>query len=163
MQQRTVSWLLMVLVGLWCLGFSVGPVIEHALFGTDGSIRVYQGICHQDPARSFSWFGTQWAVCHRCSAIYISFALVAGLVILRKRLSLASVPSPIMLVALLVPVALDGGLDLLGLRSSDLISRMVTGTLTGGVLAVAILPILYDALRKLSAAEPTPSAGGYDA
>ena len=153
----------MVLVGLWCLGFSVGPAAERTLIGTDSSVHLYETICHQDAARSFSWFGVQWAVCHRCSAIYLSFALVAAVVLYRGHLSLDRVPSSIVLSVLLMPVAVDGTLDLLGIRSADIVSRILTGALAGGVLAVAIIPILFDALRKLSVSEPTPSPGGYDA
>ena len=163
MQRQTFSRILLVLMSLWCLGFVVGPGLEHAIGDTHLVPSVYKGVCHQDPARSFEMFGTSWAVCHRCSAIYLSFMLVSALLILRDRLSIEFLPRPSVIVALLLPIIADGVTDLLGIRSADLVSRLITGILTGSLLALVVLPILYDALQKLSFVEPYPSPGGHDA
>ena len=163
MQHHSFVRLFLLLVIVWCLGFTVGPVVENLVAGTQNTSVIYQGICHQDAARSFSWFGSQWSVCHRCSAIYLAFAIVALAVVFRGRSSLETLPRPWVIGALLLPIVLDGTADFIGIRSADLASRLVTGGLAGAVLAVVIIPILDDALHKLSAVNVSPSPGGHDA
>jgi len=163
MQQRSFSRLFVAIVSLWCVGFMFGPALELSLAGTQSSSLIYEGICHQDPARSFSWFGAQWAVCHRCSAIYLAFAVGVFAAVLSGRVSLTTLPRPLVIALLLLPIIVDGTADLVGLRSSDLMSRLLTGGLTGAVLAMVVVPVLHDALPKLMRADVSPFPGGHDA
>ncbi len=164
MRHTSLSRLLVLLILLWSVGFSFGPVLEDALTGTQGTMKLYERICHQDPARSFSWFGHHWAVCHRCSAIYIGFMVSALIVLVRGRLTLDAVPRPGVILLLIAPVIVDAMADLTGIWSSDMSSRLVTGNLAGVSLALVVCPALFDALHKLDRiAEPSPSAGAHDA
>ncbi len=118
-----------------------------------------QPVCHQMPERSFFLFGERWtysydqlsqllggstvpqrwigqlgigfktAVCQRDVAIY-GFALLAGLVfgLVRRRLK----PLPLKAFGLLIlPMAIDGLGQLVGLWTSTPESRLVTGGLFG--------------------------------
>jgi uncharacterized membrane protein len=159
-QRRTISHLVILAVGLWCIGFTLGPVVETLLSGGNLSQRLYASICHQDPVRSFSWFGDQWAVCHRCSAIYLSFGIATLFLVLRDRLTLETLPKPSSIMLLLLPVVIDALTDLAGIRSADVVSRLMTGSLTGIVLASIVVPVLFDALKKLHILDTSGSPGG---
>jgi uncharacterized membrane protein len=159
-RQRSAALLFAMALVVWCLGFSVAPVFETLAFGESPTDALYASVCHQNPERSFDWFGVSWGVCHRCSAIYLSFMLTALILIGRNKTQRSTLPTPRIIAALLAPVVLDALTDLLGLRDADIVSRIVTGTLSGVVLALVVTPLLFDALEKLNVLNKPPSARG---
>ena len=113
-------------------------------FGLDGPatavFHVYRFFCDELPAHSFFIFGYQICLCQRCLAIYSSL-LLSGLTLslLRKRRSLPALTWWMWAMAM-IPMALDGGTQLFGLRESNVWLRLLTGTIFGVGTALFILP-----------------------
>ena len=109
-------------------------------------------LCHERPDRSFAWMGHRLAVCNRCTGIYLGALL--GILAFPFFVSLtngvltpdarAKTPRRIFLFAALALVALDVGLDWLGLRSNTPVSRFLTGGICGIVAAFYLLPPLFE-------------------
>lgn len=84
-------------------------------------------ICHQIPDHSFTMFGHQMALCHRCTAMYVaSFIVGLGYVFVRDRVPSLGFRGLFLLAA---PMAIDGLTQLFGLRESTWELRLVTGSL----------------------------------
>jgi uncharacterized membrane protein len=88
--------------------------------------------CHQMPSRSLFLLGHSMGLCSRCFVLYLSFGL-ALLVVPRRQESLERFPDvPLWLViALAVPLGVDGGTQLLGWRESTNLLRVLTGAAFG--------------------------------
>ncbi len=114
----------MAAVGAWCLLIVLAPLLVDR-FPLPGALLYlfFSPICHQLPERSFFIFGHQLPVCARCTGIY--FGALAGSFFAREKS-----PSPLFLVAALIPMALDGGTQLF-LRESTNVLRLVTGVIAG--------------------------------
>lgn len=89
----------------------------------------YRLVCHQDPDRSFFLAGHQMAMCQRDVAIYASLA-TAGVAFGISGRRWRPLPWRLYLIILL-PLAVDGGTQLLGLRESNWELRLLTGALFG--------------------------------
>jgi uncharacterized membrane protein len=107
----------------------------------------YRFACHQLPSRSYFIFGHQVAFCHRDTAIYVSLFLVTILFgFIRRRVK----PLPWQgYVAFLIPMAVDGITQLVGLRTSNWQLRSITGALFGIGSAWLALPYLEEAFRDI--------------
>ncbi len=86
--------------------------------------------------------GYKFPVCSRDVAIYL--AMLFGLIILPfiRKIDSEDWPPAWLLIAAAVPVAIDGGTQLLGFRESTNSIRMMTGAIIGIVLPFYILPML---------------------
>ena len=132
----------------WCVAIAATPLL--ASFGGFGSslaafsYDLFSRVCHQLESRSFHLAGHKFAVCIRCFMIYFSFFV--GIVISRliNRTRIAAISPSLLLSASLLPMALDVGLSVLGIRESTTASRVVTGTLFGLSLSVVLLPVLEE-------------------
>lgn len=95
--------------------------------------------------------GYKVAICQRDVAIYGSVVL-AGLLfgLLRRRIQS---PSLKVYALFLIPIALDGGTQLIGLRSSNWWLRTLTGALFGGASVWLAYPYLEDAMRGVIESE----------
>lgn len=89
----------------------------------------YKVTCHQMPTRSYFLEGYQMAFCQRNTAIYGSI-LLAGLVYAWRRGRIRPLSLGLYLL-LCLPMAIDGGTQLLGLRESTWLLRTITGSLFG--------------------------------
>jgi uncharacterized membrane protein len=91
--------------------------------------------------------GYKMALCQRDIALYGSL-FVGGLVfgLLRKRLRPLSLLGYVLC---LVPMALDGGTQLIGLRESTPLLRMITGCILGFGSVWMLYPRLEDAFRDV--------------
>ena len=91
-------------------------------------------ICHQLPERTFHLFGEPFAVCHRCTGLYLGFTLGVALWPRLPELAakLAAKPRCILLFA--VPLALDW------LLANSAASRFATGMIAA--FPVGLLPLL---------------------
>lgn len=98
------------------------------LSGLSGVLHTFMGlICHQDPEHSFTIFGEQMALDHRCTAIYLAtFVTAVGYSFVRGRVSPLGFLGLLLLAA---PMALDGFTQLGGLRESNWALRIITGSL----------------------------------
>ncbi len=143
-----------VMVIGFLLGLYVGlPFLAPALMasGYSGSSNLiysaYRFACHQLPSRSYFIFGHQVAFCHRDTAIYASlFLAIIVFAFVRHRLK----PLPWQgYVAFILPMAVDGITQLVGLRTSNWQLRTITGALFGIGSAWLALPYLEEAFQDI--------------
>jgi uncharacterized membrane protein len=119
---------------------------------SDAVFHAYRFVCGQTPSHSFYILGYQMCLCTRCLAIYSS--LLSGgilLALLRESRRIPSLNWKYWLLAML-PMALDGGTQLFGLRESNLALRLLSGALFGMATAWFLFPQIEEASRGTIAA-----------
>jgi uncharacterized membrane protein len=120
------------------------PELQSALGMTDANPYALLHAPVRDPR-----VGYQTALCQRDLAIYAALlltALVYGVARRGRRIR----PLPVRWFAFaLVPAALDGGTQLLGMRTSTVDLRLATGALFGMAVGLLVLPLLEDGVREL--------------
>ena len=84
--------------------------------------------CHQKAERSFFFKGYQFPVCARCTGVLLGELLGVVLLLCGLRFHV------LWTIALILPLAVDGGLQLFGFLESTNIRRVITGTLAGTAL-----------------------------
>lgn len=106
------------------------------------------GLCHQLPERSFFGGGTQVPVCSRDTGIYIGFLLsIIVISFLHRGERPREFPAPAGWVAIALMIgamAVDGGTQLVGLRTSNNDLRLITGLLAGYAIGAVLTPMLND-------------------
>ncbi len=137
-------------LGVFIGGAFLSPIL--AYFGENQAasslIHAYHGVCDQVPSHSYYLFGHQVCLCERCLAIYSTFLLAGVLLAVLPRLRQSARPLDWRLWLLLIlPMALDGGTQLLGWRESDLLLRTITGFLFGLSSAWFIFPRIEEIAR----------------
>ncbi|MDR0842309.1 MAG: DUF2085 domain-containing protein [Acidobacteriota bacterium] len=147
-----------MLAGIWgtlCLAAVAAPVLlANAHFVAAAACYVpFSRFCHQNPVRSFAILQYPMAVCHRCAGIYLGLFLgtvFAPRVLRWSRKSLRM--RRLLILAAVVPLALDALLPFTGLWRGMWQSRLLTGFVFGGLVA----PLLVEALTELAElARPT--------
>lgn len=112
------------------------------------------GLCHQLPERSFSGGGVQVPVCARDTGIYIGFvvALVVIAVLHRGRrpARFPSVAGWVVVAVLFGSMVVDGVTSYAGLRQTDNLLRLITGTAAGFAIAAVLVPMLNSELWRRS-------------
>ena len=98
---------------------------------------LFRLICHGIPSRCLLLFGVPMPICARCTAIYLG--LIAGTVVFRFIPRMSEMAARAMAIAAALPMALDGGTQLIRLRESTNELRVVTGLMAGIALAVWLL------------------------
>ena len=112
----------------------------------------YRLVCHQRPERSFHLYGQKMAFCERDLAIYgTATLLLLGYAIARLRWQPRALSMRWVLL-LALPMALDGGTQLIGLRESTWELRVVTGALFSMGVALFALPHLDRGFADVAAA-----------
>jgi uncharacterized membrane protein len=101
----------------------------------------FKPTCHQLAERSFIVFGYPMAVCARCFGIYAGFLAATLIYPLISPVDNKKTPSKWLLLLAVVPMGLDGGIQLLTSYESNNLLRLVTGMICGGVLPFYILPV----------------------
>ena len=109
---------------------------------------VFSHLCHQDPQRSLSLAGVFLPVCNRCLALYLGGFLGVLLAPLARGHA-AWLLGPLLL------AGLDAGLDLVGVWSSTLWSRVATGGPAG--LGLGLYLVLF--LESRPRGGPVPHHG----
>ncbi len=95
--------------------------------------------CHQHASRSFFINGNQMPVCARCTAIFLSISFTAFLLVFIR------IKAPFwVIIALIIPMALDGGIQLITPYESNNILRFITGSLAGFATVLAFDSIIED-------------------
>ena len=101
-------------------------------------------VCAQIPSHSFYIFGHQLGLCARNFSIYLSMFLGSlAFVISKKRLP--GIPWWLWIL-MMMPMAWDGITQMFGLRESDWILRLVTGTLFGLGNIWFALPLMHKSI-----------------
>ncbi|HEX54725.1 MAG: DUF2085 domain-containing protein [Candidatus Altiarchaeales archaeon] len=98
-------------------------------------------VCHQMPERSFFVFGHKLAVCARCTGMYSGFVIAAILFPLFRGIDCEEIPNPWFLIISLIPMALDGGIQLITDYESNNMLRFITGLIFGYTSIFYLLPI----------------------
>lgn len=100
--------------------------------------------CHTKVERSFFINGNQMPFCARDVAIFFGMVIGMGIVLFIR--------FPIKLwwiIGGLVPIGLDGGLQLITSYESNNLFRVLTGTLAGVVTMLALGYVIYDVSKDL--------------
>jgi uncharacterized membrane protein len=98
---------------------------------------LFRLVCHGIPSRCLLLFGVPMPICARCTAIYLG--LIAGAVVFRLVPRMSEMAARVMAIAAALPMALDGGTQLIRLRESTNDLRVVTGLVAGIALALWLL------------------------
>ena len=107
----------------------------------------FRPFCHQTPERSLLLFGNTLVVCARCTGFYGGlgvFGIVAASVYtlgLKKRV-------PRRAFILVLPLAIDGTANLLGIWATGAFLRSMTGILAAAPVAAALLGNRYETVRE---------------
>ncbi|XRP96921.1 DUF2085 domain-containing protein [Methanocaldococcus sp. 16A] len=109
---------------------------------------VYSPICHQLPQRSYFIFGYKMAVCARCFGIYTGVLIGMLIYPFIKKLNDFKLPHKKYLIISLIPMAIDGTTQLIGLRESFNELRFITGFIAGFVSVFYILPVFLKYFQK---------------
>jgi len=104
-------------------------------------------VCHQLPLRSFHLSDHPLAVCSRCTGLYAGFAGASLVYPLLRSLKRTDTPGRRWLLLATLPMAIDLGLDFLGLWQNTHLSRLATGLLLGSVASFYVIPGLMDLLN----------------
>jgi len=96
--------------------------------------------CHQFPHRSLFWGGMQFPVCVRDTGITMGFLAGILAIYLAKNHRSKNVDPRMLL--LLVPMAIDGVFQLLGVWQSIFVSRFLSGLLSGFAIAIVFVSLL---------------------
>ena len=142
-------WLLFIglIIGLYAGLPLLAPLLMAAGFEGPANL-IYSGYrlgCHQLPSRSFFIEGQQIAYCERCMATYTSLFL-SGILFGFVRHWLKPLSWKVYIL-FLVPLALDGISQLVGLRTSNWVLRTITGALFGFGSAWMAFPYLEQGFR----------------
>jgi uncharacterized membrane protein len=139
----------------------LAPILMNAGWTTPAKViyTVYRPACHQLPERSYFLGGPQYvysaevgwkmAFCQRDVAIYGSIFLT-GLVyaLVRRRLGNWKMPFRYYLL-FLVPMGMDGLLQLFGLHESTWLLRTISGAIFGAGSALFAYPYLEEGFRDV--------------
>jgi uncharacterized membrane protein len=110
---------------------------------------LFARVCHQDPARCFAVAGQPWAVCHRCSGIYLGLLLLSlfpfELTVLRENPRLRR----IWIAAASAPLLIDVALQWSAMHNNTPVSRFGTGLIFGLMLSSLLAPALTEFFRDL--------------
>lgn len=112
------------------------------LFAATISYAATRAICHQHIERCISLGGHPMGLCSRCFSIYGAFFL-CGLMLFFFREHFRCY-SWKLAIFLCIPLVIDGATQLLGLRESTLLLRILTGCAFGFGLALIILPLAFE-------------------
>ncbi|WP_108961509.1 DUF2085 domain-containing protein [Leptospira ellinghausenii] len=101
------------------------------------SLAEFPFMCHQIPERSFTYKGSQFPVCARCTGVIIGqlFAII----------SIISVPirfGVITYISLMLPALIDWTIQEFTKIKSNNLRRMVTGTLLGFGYAMTLFALI---------------------
>ncbi len=101
-------------------------------------------ICHQRPNRCFWVSGKPMPICARCFGVYLGLSI--GIILPLLITGIYAINTKIMfflMIVSLIPMALDGFTQLIGLRKSTNYFRFFTGLLAGIVLGIVFNWLIY--------------------
>lgn len=134
---------------LWTTGFLAAPMLPSSFWLKSMMYDAYGRVCHQLADRSFEWFGGPWAVCHRCSAIYLAFTAVLLVVPMVKPLNSWKPAGKLIILFSLAPMAFDVMLNFFGIHSATMESRILTGAIAGAGLCLVVVPLFFEGVHTL--------------
>ncbi|MDQ7039799.1 MAG: DUF2085 domain-containing protein [Rhodothermus sp.] len=148
LQPARGSLLAPFITGLLWLMVSLPPFVPSSI--RVGLMAAFAPVCHQLPDRSFWIDGVQLAVCHRCYGIYAGLFLGTLLLpFISTHASWLYRRARWLLIAGLLPPALDWGLQLVHLWQNTLLSRVLTGLWFGLVVGLLLAATLRRPFRTV--------------
>jgi uncharacterized membrane protein len=150
-------------LGVWLFTLAVALAILIAIIGAPllqsfghpalaiKIYRVFSFVCHQIPERSFHLYESKFAVCSRCTGIYVGIALATLAYPLTRSLQRTDTPRLVWLFLAAAPLAIDWSLGYFSIWENNHASRFGTGFLLGSVAMFYILPGLIELSCKFSA------------
>ena len=102
----------------------------------------FSHFCHQRPERSLFLFQKQLPVCARDTALYAAAFISSIGYPFFRRICTPTMPSLRYLALFLLPMAVDGGTQLLGLRESTNTLRVITGGIAGLAVPFYFIPLM---------------------
>jgi uncharacterized membrane protein len=142
-----VVWSVVLALALALPGLIVGAPLAQARGHNLFALTVYGAfslLCHQIPERSFHLAGHSFAVCARCTGLYVGFALGVLVYPLGRSLRQLETPRRRWLLAACVPTLIDWALGFSGIWENTHLSRFATAALLGAVCAFYVVPGLVD-------------------
>jgi uncharacterized membrane protein len=100
----------------------------------------FSHLCHQTPERSFFIAGYPFAVCARCTGLYVGFAVAVALYPLLTSLKRTDTPERKWLFIAAAPLAIDFALGFLGIWENTHFSRFSTGAILGAATVFFVMP-----------------------
>lgn len=163
LRRPLLMWTILVVGSLLIAGLIVAAPLAHAsqhgiLAGT--LYQAFSYACHQQPERSFFVAGHPFAVCARCTGLYIGFASAALLYPLLRSLRRTHPPERKWLFFAVGPLAIDFGLGLLGIWQNTHTSRFLTGALLGAVVVFYVMPALVELSQRFRSRRSPPDRTG---
>lgn len=156
-ERAIVVHLLTLMVALALLSLIVGsPWLAANGYPLAGAFihQIFAPLCHQINERSFQVGGFPFAVCARCTGTYAGFALGLMLYPFFRDVDEERMPHRMWLFIALTPMALDGVGNLLGLFSSPMALRALTGAVTGAAIVSFIFPGLISITASAAVSSP---------
>ena len=142
-----IAWAFTSAIAAAIVGLIIGaPIAEshaHAQFAST-IYKTFGFVCHQIPDRSFHLAGHAFAVCSRCTGLYMGFAVAAVVYPLAYSLKRIDTPRRRWLILAAVPLLIDFSLTYFGLWSNTHLTRFLTGALLGAVAVFYVMPGLVE-------------------
>jgi uncharacterized membrane protein len=111
--------------------------------------KTFSFLCHQLPDRSFHLAGHQFAVCSRCTGLYVGFALTTLAYPLIRPLRTTTTPALIWLILATVPLLVDFSLGYFNIWANTHATRFITGALLSSVAVFYIVPGLVEITSRM--------------
>jgi uncharacterized membrane protein len=146
-RRATATWLVMSAIALTFLLMIIGAPLSQADGHPLVALTIYQTfkhLCHQRPERSFFVAGHQFAVCARCTGLYVGFAVATFFYPLVRSLRRTDTPPRRWLFLSAAPLVIDFSLTFFGIWENTHLSRFLTGTLLGAVAVFYVMPGLIE-------------------
>jgi uncharacterized membrane protein len=145
-------WVFVSLIALAIIVAIVGAPLAlangHSTLAED-IYKTFSFLCHQLPDRSFHLAGHQFAVCSRCTGLYVGFALTTLAYPLIRPIRTTTTPALIWLILATVPLLVDFSLGYFNLWANTQASRFITGALLSSVAVFYIIPGLVEITSKI--------------
>ncbi len=157
-----LMWAIVAAGSLAVLAMIVGAPLAiksgHPFWGL-GIYRAFSYVCHQIPERSFFIAEHQFAVCARCTGLYVGFAVAVLLYPFARSLRQIEAPRRKWLFLAAAPLTIDFALGFFGIWENTHFSRFATGALLGAVSVFYVMPGLMDlSLREWGRGRKDPTA-----
>lgn len=150
-----VAWLVVSILTLLFVSMIVMAPLAAAAHHDNLAATLYHSfglLCHQLPERSFFIMGHKFAVCSRCTGVYLGFVVTLALYPLLKSVRRTDLPARKWLIAASVPLLIDFGVTFFGVWENTHTTRFLTGMLLGSVMVFYVMPGIVElSLRRWSA------------
>ena len=151
MKKSLAYYIILAAAALWCLMLFLPPLTA-AIEAPSSSIskpmyRFYATICHQYETRSLHILGFKIAVCARCFGIYAGFfvgCLLYPLIFKRQKFH-----GLFGWCLIALPMAVDVFFDIIGIHTSTITTRLVTGLFFGYGAAAILMPFIISGLLEI--------------